>query len=174
MHKATITFVTIVMLVFVPMAVARPDPEHRTTKTILASQTQKLAHAIYVCKYGDNYNQRWNCKAKIWLLREWKETYAKLHPDIRTYVKMHHPCLAGIIAVEDKTYDPTLSYGGGHGQTDVPYGLPQANPGRKMQSAGKDWATNPWTQLKWMIKYVRNRYGGECQALSFRMSHGSY
>ncbi len=167
MHRATITFVIIVFLAFSGVAQAR------SIKAIFTSQTQNLKHARYVCKHGDNYNQRWNCKAAKWLEREWKETYTKLHPDIRTYVKMHHPCLAGIIAVEDGGYDPTLSYGGGHGNTDGPYGIPQANPGHKMQSAGKDWATNPWTQLKWMISYVQ-KYGGECSALAFRMRNGSY
>lgn len=167
MQKATITFVIIVFLVFVGAASAR------TTKSILTSQTEKLKHARYVCKHGDNYNQRWNCKARVWLEREWKETYTKLHPNIRTYVKLHHPCLAGIIAVENKSYDPTLDYGGGHGNTNEPYGLPQANPGRKMASAGRDWATNVWTQLKWMINYVQ-RYGGECEALAFRLRNGSY
>jgi hypothetical protein len=86
---------------------------------------------------------------------------------------LHHPCLAGIIAVENKGYDPTLDFGGGHGNTNEPYGIPQANPGRKMASAGRDWATNAWTQLRWMIGYVQ-KYGGECAALRFRMSNGSY
>ncbi len=167
MHRATITIVIIVFLAFVGAANAR------TTKAIFTSQTNNLKHAKYVCKHGDNYNQRWNCKAQVWLERERKETLAKLHPDIRTYVKMHHPCLAGIIAVEDASYDPTLDLGGGHGNTSEPYGLGQANPGTKMQSFGRDWATNVWTQLKWMISYVQ-RYGGECQALAHRMANGSY
>ena len=167
MHKATITFVIIVFLAFAGLAHAR------STKAIFTSQTKKLEHAKYVCKHGDNYNQRWHCKAKVWLLREWKESYSKLHPDIATYVRMHHPCLAGIIAVENKSYDPTLDYGGGHGNVNEPYGIPQANPGTKMSSAGKDWATNPWTQLRWMIGYVQ-QYGGECAALAHRQTHGSY
>lgn len=39
------------------------------------------------------------------------------------------------------------------------YGLPQALPGDKMASAGKDWKTNPATQLKWMFGYIKGRYG---------------
>lgn len=40
------------------------------------------------------------------------------------------------------------------------YGIPQSLPGKKMASAGKDWETNPITQIKWMISYVNGRYGG--------------
>jgi uncharacterized protein YabE (DUF348 family) len=40
------------------------------------------------------------------------------------------------------------------------YGLCQATPGIKMESAGSDWATNPVTQLKWCSGYADGRYGG--------------
>lgn len=73
---------------------------------------------------------------------------------VRAWVLRYHPCLDRIIQLENKSYDPTLSFGGGHGNTSIPYGIPQANPGTKMSSAGADWATNPYTQLKWMIGYV--------------------
>ena len=46
------------------------------------------------------------------------------------------------------------------------YGLPQALPGWKMQSAGADWRTNPRTQVRWMVGYVRARYGSACNAKS--------
>ena len=39
------------------------------------------------------------------------------------------------------------------------YGLVQATPGRKMASAGADWATNPITQLRWATSYAVGRYG---------------
>lgn len=48
------------------------------------------------------------------------------------------------------------SYGG--------YGLCQATPGIKMESAGADWATNPVTQLEWCSSYADNRYGGWANA----------
>lgn len=54
------------------------------------------------------------------------------------------------------------------------YGIPQALPGSKMASAGADWATNPVTQIKWMIGYVNGRYGGWSQALSHWYAHGWY
>lgn len=40
------------------------------------------------------------------------------------------------------------------------YGIPQALPASKMASAGKDWKTNPDTQLRWMIdQYIPKTYG---------------
>lgn len=39
------------------------------------------------------------------------------------------------------------------------YGIPQALPGDKMASAGADWRTNPYTQLRWMMGYLRSRWG---------------
>jgi hypothetical protein len=54
------------------------------------------------------------------------------------------------------------------------YGGPQALPGSKMKTAGSDWAHNIWTQIRWMIGYVNGRYGGMCNALSFRIANGYY
>jgi hypothetical protein len=39
------------------------------------------------------------------------------------------------------------------------YGIPQANPGSKMASAGSDWKTNPATQVKWGLGYIKATYG---------------
>ncbi len=47
------------------------------------------------------------------------------------------------------------------------YGIPQALPGDKMASAGADWRTNPATQIRWGLGYIRSAYGSPCAALSF-------
>lgn len=47
------------------------------------------------------------------------------------------------------------------------YGIPQSLPGNKMAQFGDDWETNPVTQIRWMISYVNNRYGGWQAALDF-------
>ncbi len=39
------------------------------------------------------------------------------------------------------------------------WGIPQSLPGSKMGSMGGDWKTNPDTQIKWGLKYIRDRYG---------------
>lgn len=83
-------------------------------------------------------------------------------------------CLMSIVRVENARMDPTLDYGGGHGNVYEAYGIPQANPGTKMASHGRDWRTNPWTQLRWMLQYVRDRYGSVCAASDFRRRNGWY
>lgn len=47
------------------------------------------------------------------------------------------------------------------------YGIPQALPASKMASAGADWQTNPATQIKWGLKYIKDRYGSPSRALAF-------
>lgn len=54
------------------------------------------------------------------------------------------------------------------------YGIPQANPGTKMASAGRDWRTNPVTQIKWGMSYVNSRYGTPCSALATSNRRGWY
>jgi|ERR1035441_921933 hypothetical protein len=45
------------------------------------------------------------------------------------------------------------------GNYNAAYGIPQANPGTKMSSAGSDWKTNPLTQIKWGLSYIKSTYG---------------
>lgn len=47
------------------------------------------------------------------------------------------------------------------------YGIPQALPASKLASAGKDWKTNPETQIRWGLNYIAHRYGNPCGALHF-------
>lgn len=54
------------------------------------------------------------------------------------------------------------------------YGIPQALPGKKMASEGADWQTNPATQIRWGLKYVKSVYGTPCKAWSFKRAHGWY
>ncbi len=54
------------------------------------------------------------------------------------------------------------------------YGIPQALPGSKMASAGSDWLTNPATQIKWGLGYIKDRYGSPSAALSFHDANNWY
>ncbi|MEV0963144.1 MULTISPECIES: transglycosylase SLT domain-containing protein [unclassified Streptomyces] len=54
------------------------------------------------------------------------------------------------------------------------YGLVQALPGGKMASAGADWKTNPETQIKWGLDYMKERYGSPCGAWSFWQANHWY
>ncbi|WP_219471756.1 transglycosylase SLT domain-containing protein [Nonomuraea rhizosphaerae] len=54
------------------------------------------------------------------------------------------------------------------------YGIPQALPGHKMASKGRDWRTNPRTQIAWGLAYIKGRYGSPCRAWGHFLSHGWY
>jgi hypothetical protein len=54
------------------------------------------------------------------------------------------------------------------------YGIPQALPGSKMSSAGADWQTNPATQIKWGLGYIKDIYGNPCSAWAFEEANGYY
>jgi hypothetical protein len=44
------------------------------------------------------------------------------------------------------------------------FGIPQSLPAGKMSSAGADWATNPATQIRWGLTYIKDVYGSPCGA----------
>jgi len=53
-------------------------------------------------------------------------------------------------------------------------GIPQAVPGSKMASAGPDWWSNAWTQIRWGLRYIRARYGSPRNAWYHEISVGWY
>ena len=64
-----------------------------------------------------------------------------------------------------------------NGDGERTWGIPQAHPGRKMQSAGRDWRTNTSTQIRWGLRYISKTYGTPCNAWSRwqgRAASGSY
>jgi hypothetical protein len=54
------------------------------------------------------------------------------------------------------------------------YGIPQALPGNKMRSAGKDWRSNPETQILWGLSYIEDRYSSPCKAWEHSEEVGWY
>ena len=54
------------------------------------------------------------------------------------------------------------------------YGIPQALPGSKMATAGADWQTNPATQIRWGLGYIKSIYVTPCDAWGFWQAHGYY
>jgi hypothetical protein len=54
------------------------------------------------------------------------------------------------------------------------YGIPQAMPGGKMASAGGDWRTNPRTQIRWGLHYIKVVYGSPSRAWRHELSYGWY
>ena len=44
------------------------------------------------------------------------------------------------------------------------YGIPQSLPASKMATVGADYRTNPLTQIRWGLKYIKSSYGTPCGA----------
>lgn len=54
------------------------------------------------------------------------------------------------------------------------YGIPQSLPASKMASAGSDYLTNPATQIKWGLGYIKSTYGSPSAAWAHEQSAGWY
>lgn len=54
------------------------------------------------------------------------------------------------------------------------YGLAQALPASKYNSTGSDWKTSGDTQLRWMMDYIKSRYGDPNAAWSFHQKNNWY
>jgi hypothetical protein len=91
----------------------------------------------------------------------------KMLPSFGFTASTEYPCLNNIYTRESGwRYNAENASGA--------YGIPQALPGSKMASAGADWATNPATQIKWGLGYIKDRYGSPCAAWSYWEAHGYY
>jgi Transglycosylase SLT domain len=53
-------------------------------------------------------------------------------------------------------------------------GIPQALPMNKMSKYGADYLTNPATQIRWGLDYIKGRYGKPCAAWGNWQSKGWY
>jgi len=53
-------------------------------------------------------------------------------------------------------------------------GIAQALPPTKMEIVSTDWRTNPVTQIKWGLSYIKARYNTPCKALSHKHWAGYY
>ena len=54
------------------------------------------------------------------------------------------------------------------------YGIPQALPGSKMGSVASDWRTNPTTQIRWGLGYIKQVYRTPASAWAHFQSHNWY
>jgi len=81
------------------------------------------------------------------------------------------------IVMREGSYNPCIVNGGAidcnyainGGQK--AYGTCQSLPGKKMASAGSDWATNTVTQLRWCNSYALARYGSWANAYAFWLNN---
>lgn len=146
-------------------------------RSVAATQKANLKHAEYVCKRGAGEHKRWSCWAASsvvrkngqgWLRREHRESQTVIQPPGTQPFPL--PACTRELIDREGGWRAVVWNRAGSGA----YGAPQALPGYKMASAGPDWATNIWTQIKWMIGYVNARYGGMCNALAFQIRNGFY
>jgi hypothetical protein len=54
------------------------------------------------------------------------------------------------------------------------YGIPQADPGSKMASAGPNWRTSARTQIRWGLGYIQTNYGSPRRAWAHELATGWY
>jgi len=54
------------------------------------------------------------------------------------------------------------------------YGIPQALPASKMASAGADYMTDPATQIRWGLGYIRGTFGDPFTAWTHETASGWY
>ncbi|MEV6925959.1 lytic transglycosylase domain-containing protein [Dactylosporangium sp. NPDC051485] len=78
------------------------------------------------------------------------------------------PCLEKLWDRESHWNASALNKGSGA------YGIPQALPGSKMATVGADWKTNPETQIRWGLNYIKGKYKTPCGAWSHSQSTGWY
>lgn len=61
-----------------------------------------------------------------------------------------------------------------HNKSSGAHGIPQSLPASKMASEGADYYTNGKTQIRWGLKYIKNRYGTPAKAWAHSQSKGWY
>ena len=61
-----------------------------------------------------------------------------------------------------------------HNKSSGAHGIPQGLPASKMASEGDDYYTNGKTQIRWGLKYIKNRYGTPSNAWAHSQQKGWY
>lgn len=61
-----------------------------------------------------------------------------------------------------------------HNKSSGAHGVPQSLPASKMASEGADYYTNGYTQIRWGLKYIKNRYGSPSGAWTHSQRTGWY
>lgn len=86
---------------------------------------------------------------------------------------------APLIALWDQEsgWDPTAYFPSTHTtnpDNNHAFGIPQALPASKMASAGADWRTNGYTQIKWGLGYIKATYGNPANAEAHEKANNWY
>jgi len=103
----------------------------------------------------------------IWSNDKYHQTYAANY-GYTAYGWAEFSCLDSLWINESNWYKFATNPSSGA------YGIPQALPGNKMASAGADWQTNGFTQIRWGESYIKSRYGTPCSALNAWLSRSPH
>jgi hypothetical protein len=107
-------------------------------------------------------------KAKKLTVKQRNKAIARKMVKKRGWSTQQYRCLVRLWTKESnwnhRAYNPSSGAGG----------IPQALPASKMSSAGSDWRTNPKTQIKWGLRYIKGRYGTPCGAWAHFRSRNWY
>lgn len=71
--------------------------------------------------------------------------------------------------VSESDWDPRAD-----NPTSTAYGIPQALTGGTHDDLPADYMTNPASQIRWGLDYIRSSYGTPCSAWSFKQSNNWY
>jgi hypothetical protein len=66
------------------------------------------------------------------------------------------------------------AHNSGSGAHGIPQALPESRLADTSQGGGADYRTNPATQIRWGLTYIKKRYGQPCGAWSHSQSTGWY
>jgi len=81
-------------------------------------------------------------------------------------------CLDALWTIESHWNPYAKGYRTSQGQA---IGIAQALPADKMSVIGLDYMSNPYTQIKWGLLYIKLRYNNRaCWALRFELNHNYY
>lgn len=93
----------------------------------------------------------------------------------RTYMAQHYGWGADQFSALEQLWERESGWSqNAHNSSSGAHGIPQSLPGSKMASHGADWATNPETQIKWGLDYIKSVYGSPSGALASSHSRGWY
>jgi len=129
-----------------------PSPEPTISLDYRNTETASRSAA----RYGyatPNYNKLW---AKSYMLSKYK------------WETKQYQCLVTLWSRESGWRTNA------HNKSSGAHGIPQSMPGKKMATAGPDWKSNPHTQIKWGLKYIKGRYKTPCGALVHSNNHNWY
>lgn len=86
------------------------------------------------------------------------KAYARMAVSAHGWGNADYQCLVKLWTKESQWNHKAMNRSSGA------YGIPQSLPGSKMASAGKSWRTDPPTQIRWGLSYIKSRYGAPCGA----------